>query len=160
MRIAIVVAMMLGGAGCSEPPVEIRILSTAEWAQRPDARARVEALAEAGARYWGAPASALDGWTIDVVDGMFPCGYMPSVVGCAYLGSKRIVVSATDNLASPAVICAEGTALIHEIGHAAIDDINHTNPQWNQFAINAASIASVPDEDAACLAWFDGVLYP
>jgi hypothetical protein len=146
-------------AGCGEPsPFRVELKSSQRWVASPDAEERLRRLAVAAARYWGGSEQSLGGWALVVVDGMVSCSGRPAV-GCVDPRDRGIVVSATDNIASPSVVCAEATSVAHEVGHAVIGDTGHVDPRWDRQALNELAHALVPGDDLECDAWFDGVVY-
>lgn len=118
----------------------VRVESTAPWAGSPSLRGDIATIVAASLRYWRG--MNLDGWTIEITDGPVDCPFAHEgqANGCSIGAERRILVSTmayvdTGSGEPIQAKCPEQTVLIHEIGHAIISDIRHTDPRWTDWAI-------------------------
>lgn len=154
---------LLGLAACGSattpPPdffvrgVGVVVSSGAPFALRADLPARVEGTVDAALKYWGGSWATLDGMTITLEgDRYVECRGVPGAVGC-YDGDIR--VSTQD--AGFTYSCVEQTALVHEVGHAAIGDPGHLDPRWMDFSPVTQELAGrtgySPDGEVPCQLW-------
>lgn len=130
-----------GGAGPTSDfhvqGVAIRIQTDAPFAHHPDLPQRIESTIGAALRYWGGSWDSLRGATV-TFDGAahVTCDGSDGAIGC-YDGDIRL--STQD--AGRTVRCVEQTALVHEVGHAAIGDRDHADPRWMDFAALEGDLA-------------------
>jgi len=120
--------------------VAVRVQTDAPFAHRPDFPQRIESTIGAALRYWGASWDSLHGATV-TFDGAahVACDGSDRAIGC-YDGDIRL--STQD--AGATVRCVEQTALVHEVGHAAIGDRDHADPRWMDFAALERDLAGRP----------------
>lgn len=139
--IGLVTLAACGEAALPAPDFAVRgafvvIRSGAPFVQRPDFPARIESTIDAALGYWGGTWQSLEGRTITLYGSQYvPCAGTPDAVGC-YDGDVR--VSTRD--VSFTYSCVEETVLVHEVGHAVIGDLDHTDPRWMDFASLALAL--------------------
>ena len=121
------------GGGAEQTPsfsvqgVNVFVETSAAFAKAPDFPSRLESTIDAALRYWGGSWSALDGMSLTLVDEpTVPCEGVEAL-GCFEGGAIRLT---TRDPGLGTFACVEETVLVHEIGHAAIGDPNHTDPRW------------------------------
>lgn len=128
---ALVVALTLGMmiSACGPEPLAVEFRSSVAWTQQSDAESRVRALADRAAQFWGGDLDQLDGWLVIVQDGTVQCGDSVQVGCTEFWPLKRITLSALAGEGwHPS--CAEQTLLAHEVGHAILYDVDHSDPRW------------------------------
>ncbi|HSN90017.1 MAG TPA: hypothetical protein VLS93_02215 [Anaeromyxobacteraceae bacterium] len=131
---ALATIILLGAASCGPPPdfsvrgTGVYVESDAPFARQGDLPARLESTIDAALRYWGGDWIDLRGTTITLVGAQYvPCGGQASSLGCYEHGEIRV---STRDPGIGTFQCVEQTVLVHEIGHAAIGDPQHTDPRW------------------------------
>lgn len=142
-------AILLASTACGGPieeaiedpvaGVRVVLRTSAAFASAPDFQARLDGTIDVGLAYWGSTRRALDGKTIALVDEAHLQGCdSPTAIGC-YDG-KTLAVSTRDPSLGT-FPCVEATALVHELGHAAIGDPYHRDPRWMQMDDVAQALA-------------------
>lgn len=123
-------------AASSQPAFAVRdvaivVRSDAPFTRAVDFPGRVESTVQAALDYWGGNWSHLAGRSITFEgDQTVTCGSHRGAFGC-FDGDIRL------STRDPAFVfsCVEQTVLVHEIGHAVIGDVNHTDPRWMDFQV-------------------------
>jgi len=138
---ALAAAVTLGAAACGgaaeelvdeqpAPGVRVVLRTTAPFASAPDLQERLDDTIDVALAYWGGTRGALEGKTIVLVDEPHLEGCdSPTAIGC-YDGRTLAVSTRDPSLGT--FPCVEATALVHELGHAAIGDPYHRDPRWMQ----------------------------
>jgi len=144
-----------GGEERQQPDFVIRGLEVvfetdAPFAHRPDFPARVESTIATALAYWGGSWSVLEGSTLTLVGAAsVSCG-SEVALGC-YDGDLRVT---TRDPGIGTFSCVEETVLVHEVGHAAIGDLNHEDPRWMGMEEVAAALGNrigyADGKEAAC----------
>lgn len=131
--------------------VDVVVRSEVAFAAQPDLPARVESTLQVALAYWGGTFEQVAGMTV-TLDGArtVACDGVAGAIGC-YDGDIR--VSTAD--AGVALDCVEQTVLVHEVGHAVIQDGLHEDPRWMQLDELAEALSGRTgysrDGDVRCL---------
>ena len=133
MAASLALAACGGGSGDTQQApsfevqgVDVVLRTTAPFTKVPDFPSRIESTIDSALRYWGGSWADLQGVRITLVDDAYvDCSGMEAL-GC-YDGNIRLT---TRDPGIGTFACVEETVLVHEIGHAVIDDRNHTDPRW------------------------------
>jgi hypothetical protein len=131
-----VVLALLAVAACGGPSPDFQVRgagvvvrSDAPFTRSPDFPARIESTLDAALRYWGGSWAELEGVIISFEGGLHvACDGHDAATGC-FDGDIRV---STRDVAFT-YSCVEQTALVHEVGHAAIGDPEHLDPRWMDF---------------------------
>lgn len=165
MRPLIALVSLIALAGCGEQVerptpdfvvggVGVKLDSDAMlWAGADDFPARFERTADAAARYFGGTYSSLASWVVVFTDDASRC---PGASACAYRDLSVIYVTRHHNrIDGPPAGCVEASQLVHEIGHAILDqgDHCHQDALWSDFvpvAMELESLEPMRDDGLPC----------
>jgi hypothetical protein len=141
------------GPGLTVRQTRVVVESGAPFAARPDFPARLESTIGAALDYWGGTWSDLAGFDVTLTDAPHvACGGAASALGC--LEGRSIRLTTTDPGLGE-LSCVEQTVLVHEVGHAVIQDGLHEDPRWMQLDELAEALSGRTgysrDGDVRCL---------
>jgi hypothetical protein len=151
---SLVLALLLTACGGGSAPsfvvhqTAVVVRSDAPFARVTDLPERFESTVDAALEYWGGSWKDLEDSTITLEGGQHvQCRGSRFAIGCR--DGREIRISTRDPRLGP-WNCLEATVLVHEIGHAVIDDPDHTDPRWMDFAELAAKLDGRRGYEGTC----------